>query len=152
MRRYETTFILSPDLEEADIEKNIARYANIITTGGGTIEKDDRWGTRRLAYQIRKKTQGYFVQLVHESGPNIPRELERQFLLNENCLRYLTVLAQKPAPEPAVVADTKAAVAEKPAADTEGDKPEEPEADQTPSAEDQPVPASEPDTTENPIT
>ena len=152
MRRYETTFILSPDLEEAEIEKNITRYTNIITTGGGTIEKDDRWGTRRLAYQIRKKTQGYFVQLVHESGPNIPRELERQFLLNENCLRYLTVLAQKPAPKPAVVADTKAAAAEKPAADTEGDKPEEPEADQTPSAENQPVPASEPDTTENPIT
>jgi small subunit ribosomal protein S6 len=99
MRRYETTFILSPELEETELEKNISRYSEIITSRGGTVEKEDRWGMRRLAYMIRKKTQGYYVQLVHESGPEVPRELERQFLLNENCLRYLTVLAQKPVPE-----------------------------------------------------
>ena len=99
MRRYETTFILSPELEETELEKNISRYSNIITAGGGTIEKEDRWGMRRLAYQIKKKSQGYYVQLVHESGPDIPRELERQFILNEDCLRYLTVLARKPIPE-----------------------------------------------------
>jgi len=101
MRRYETTFILSPDLEEAELEKNISRYSEIITSGGGTIEKEDRWGMRRLAYQIQKKSQGYYVQLVHQSGPEVPRELERQFLLNENCLRYLTVRAEKPVTVPA---------------------------------------------------
>lgn len=100
MRRYETTFILTPDLEETDLEKNIERYTNIITGRGGTIEKEDRWGLRRLAYEIKKRTQGYYVQLVHESGPDVPRELERQFILNENCLRYLTVLAAKPVEEP----------------------------------------------------
>lgn len=99
MRRYETTFILTPELEETELEKNISRYSEIITSRGGTIEKEDRWGMRRLAYMIKKKTQGYYVQLVHESGPEVPRELERQFLLNESCLRYLTVLAQKPVPE-----------------------------------------------------
>ena len=101
MRRYETTFILTPDLEEVELEKNIERYTNIITGRGGTLEKEGRWGLRRLAYSIKKKTQGYYVHLVHESGQDVPHELERQFLLNENCLRYLTVLAEKP------VADSK---------------------------------------------
>jgi len=95
MTRYETTFILSPDLEEAELEKNIERYAGIITGRGGTIVKHERWGMRRLAYQIKKKSTGYYTHLVHDSGPDVPRELERQFLLNENCLRYLTVRAEQ---------------------------------------------------------
>jgi len=100
MPLYETTFILSPDLEEADLEKNIERYTGIITGGGGKIEKEERWGMRRMAYEIKKKSQGYYVHVLHDSGPDIPRELERQFLLNEFCFRYLTVRAEKPAPEP----------------------------------------------------
>ncbi len=98
MRLYETTFILSPDLEEADLEKNIQRYTKIITEHGGKIEKEERWGMRRLAYEINRKTQGFYVHMVHNSAPPTPSELERQFLLNEHCLRYLTVVAPKPAP------------------------------------------------------
>ena len=99
MPRYETTFILSPDLEEAALEKNIERYTGIITGRSGTIVKQERWGIRRLAYHIKKKSTGFYMHLVHESGPDVPRELERQFLLNENCLRHLTVRAQAPEPE-----------------------------------------------------
>ncbi len=100
MRLYETTFILSPGLEEADLEKNIQRYTKIITHRGGTIEKEERWGTRRLAYEINRKSQGYYVHLIHNSNPETPSELERQFLLNEHCLRHLTVVAPRPVPEP----------------------------------------------------
>ena len=123
MRRYETTFILTPDLEETELEKNIERYKNIITTGSGTIEKEDRWGIRRLAYEIQKKTQGYYVHLVHNSEHTVPKELERQFLLNENCLRYLTVVAPPPPPEPeaevTAVAATTETDTETPSAPTE---------------------------------
>ncbi len=112
MRRYETTFILTPDLEETELEKNIERYKNIIATGSGIIEKEDRWGIRRLAYEIQKKTQGYYVHLVHNSEHTVPKELERQFLLNENCLRYLTIVAPPPPPEPEPEATAATATAE----------------------------------------
>lgn len=152
MRHYETTFILSPDLEETELEQNITRYSNIITAGGGTIEKEDRWGMRRLAYQIRKKTQGYYVQLVHESGPDVPRELERQFLLNENCLRYLTVRAQKPAPkvEAATATDAEAGDVEKPKIEAKEAELEEPKTDQPQTTEGSPTPDSEAGDTETP--
>jgi len=131
MPQYETTFILTPDLEEADLEKNIERYTGIITGGGGKIEKEERWGIRRMAYEIKKKTQGYYVHVLHDSGPNIPRELERQFLLNEFCLRYLTVRAEKPVPEPE---PKKPLVKEAPAeAEPSGDK--EPASAEAPTAE-----------------
>jgi len=50
---------------------------------------------RRMAYPIKKKSTGFYLHLVHESGTDVPRELERQFLLNEYCLRYLTVRAEQ---------------------------------------------------------
>jgi len=122
MRRYETTFILAPDLEETDLEKNIERYTKIITGRGGTIEKEDRWGLRRLAYEIKKRTQGHYIQIVHESGPDVPRELERQFTLNESCLRHLTVLAEKPVEEPKTGSEESGKEA---GAETKAEKPTE---------------------------
>lgn len=95
MTLYETTFIVDPQLQEEGWEKSITKYSEIITRNGA-IQRSERWGLRRLAYPIKKRAQGYYVHLVHESAPSVPRELERQFLLDENCLRYLTVLADNP--------------------------------------------------------
>lgn len=95
MKLYETTFIMDPQLLEEGWEKAIARYSEIITRNG-EIKRIERWGLRRMAYMINKRTQGYYVHVVHESAPTVPRELERQFLLDENCLRYLTVVADNP--------------------------------------------------------
>jgi small subunit ribosomal protein S6 len=95
VKLYETTFIMDPQLLEEGWEKAIARYSEIITRNG-EIKRTERWGLRRMAYMINKRTQGYYVHVVHESAPTVPRELERQFLLDENCLRYLTVVADNP--------------------------------------------------------
>lgn len=95
MKLYETTFIMDPQLLEDGWEKAVARYSDIITRNG-SIKRTERWGLRRMAYPIKKRTQGYYVHMVHESAPSVPRELERQFLLDENCLRYLTVVADNP--------------------------------------------------------
>ena len=95
MKLYETTFIMDPQLLEEGWEKAVARYSDIITRNG-QIKRTERWGLRRMAYPIKKRTQGYYVHLVHESAPSVPRDLERQFLLDETCLRYLTVVADNP--------------------------------------------------------
>ena len=95
MKLYETTFIMDPQLMDDGWEKAVARYSEIITRNG-QIKRTERWGLRRMAYLIKKRAQGYYVHLVHESAPSVPRDLERQFLLDETCLRYLTVVADNP--------------------------------------------------------
>lgn len=95
MKLYETTFILHPDLKEEGWEGAVSKYSGIITQNG-TIRNTYRWGLRRLSYEIGKQSHGYYVHIIHESAPSIPRDLERQFLLDETCLRYLTVVADNP--------------------------------------------------------
>jgi len=95
VKLYETTFIMDPQLMDDGWEKAVARYSEIITRNG-QIKRTERWGLRRMAYLIKKRAQGYYVHLVHESAPSVPRDLERQFLLDETCLRYLTVVADNP--------------------------------------------------------
>ncbi len=95
MTLYETTFIIDPQLQDEGWEKSIAKYSDIITQNG-SITRLERWGMRRMAYEIKKQTHGFYVHIVHDSAPSVPRELERQFRLDETCLRYLTVLADNP--------------------------------------------------------
>ena len=95
MKVYETTFIMDPQLQEEGWEKAISKYSDIIARDGA-IQRTERWGLRRMAYPIKKRVQGYYVHVVHESATSVPRELERQFLLDESCLRYLTVIADNP--------------------------------------------------------
>jgi small subunit ribosomal protein S6 len=92
---YETTFIVDPQLKEEGWESVIDKYSGIITQNG-SIKQVDRWGLRRLAYEINNETHGYYVHLIHESKASVPRELERQFQLDEQCLRHLTVIADNP--------------------------------------------------------
>ena len=95
MNPYETTLILDPQLQEEGWEKVIEKYSAIITAKG-TIKRTDRWGLRRLAYEIKKHTQGYYVQIIHESPSATPRAIERQCVLDEQCLRYMTVVGDNP--------------------------------------------------------
>ncbi|HEX9750262.1 MAG TPA: 30S ribosomal protein S6 [candidate division Zixibacteria bacterium] len=95
MRDYETTLILDPQLAEEGWEQAITKYSTIISAKG-TIKRTDRWGLRRLAYTIRKHGQGYYVHFIHYSSTDVPREIERQCELDEQCLRYLTVASDNP--------------------------------------------------------
>jgi len=95
MTLYETTYIMDPQLLDEGWEKSIAKYSDIINQNG-RIKRLEKWGLRRMAYMIKKQTHAFYVHIVHESAPSVPRELERQFRLDETCLRYLTVLADNP--------------------------------------------------------
>jgi small subunit ribosomal protein S6 len=95
MTIYETTYIIDPQLQDEGWEKSITKYSDIINANG-RIKRLERWGLRRMAYMIKKQTHGFYVHIVHESAPSVPRELERNFCLDETCMRYLTVVADNP--------------------------------------------------------
>jgi small subunit ribosomal protein S6 len=87
MRPYELMVIIDPDVEERTVEPSLQKFLNVITTDGGTIEKVDIWGRRRLAYDIKKKSEGIYAVVNFTAEPATTQELDRQLGLNETILR-----------------------------------------------------------------
>ena len=92
MRIYETTFIVNPQADDNTIESKVKAVTNLISNNGGKIIHENRIGTRRLAYAIKRLTQGYYTSLIFESDSPILPQLERHYKLDEAYIRYLTVL------------------------------------------------------------
>lgn len=91
MRHYETTYILRPNLGEEQFTEIINRTNAIITGDGGTVIHLDRWGIKRLAYEINKEIQGYYIYLNYAAPGKTVDEIERIFRIDDKVLRYLTV-------------------------------------------------------------
>jgi small subunit ribosomal protein S6 len=87
MRPYELMVIIDPDVDERTVEPSLQKFLNVITTDGGTIEKVDIWGRRRLAYDIQKKSEGIYAVVNFTATPATAQELDRQLGLNETILR-----------------------------------------------------------------
>jgi len=103
LKKYETTIIIDPTLDQAKTDMIIKKYEDIILSSGQIIETE-KWGKKRLAYPINKKPTGYYVHYRYEASPEIPHKLEKDFLLNANIMRFLTVVTHKNAgmaPRPA---------------------------------------------------
>jgi small subunit ribosomal protein S6 len=91
MRRYETIFIVRPNVAEDEIEAVINKTSSIIEGDGGTIIKIDKWGLKKLAYLIKKESQGIYVHIDYAAIPASVSELERIFRIDDKVLKYLTV-------------------------------------------------------------
>ena len=91
MRHYETTFILRPNLGEEQCTEIIDRTVGIITGDDGEMITIDRWGVKRLAYEINREAQGYYVYLNFAAPGKTVDEIERIFRIDDRVLRYLTV-------------------------------------------------------------
>jgi small subunit ribosomal protein S6 len=87
MRRYEMMIILDPGLEENTIQPSLEQFLTVIRDGGGSVDKVDIWGRRRLAYDIDKKSEGIYAVIDMLAEPDTVRELDRQLSLNEAVLR-----------------------------------------------------------------
>lgn len=92
MRVYETTFIVNPQTDDATIDQQVIAIADLIGRFGGKILREERMGTRRLAYTINKLTQGYYHSFIYEGPQELLPELDRFFRINEAYLRNLTVM------------------------------------------------------------
>lgn len=90
MQMYETIFILDSLLAPEEIDKLVNRVKEIVETNGGKILTVDKWGKRRLAYEIQKKQYGFYVAVEFEGEGPIPNLLEREYNFNDKILRYLT--------------------------------------------------------------
>ena len=87
MRRYEMMIILDPGLEENTIQPSLDQFLTVVRDGGGSVDKVDVWGRRRLAYEIDKKSEGIYAVIDMNAEPDTVRELDRQLSLNEAVLR-----------------------------------------------------------------
>ena len=87
MRHYELMVILDPELEERTVAPSLDQFLNVVRQGGGTVEKVDIWGRRRLAFEIAKKTEGIYAVVDLTAEPAVVKELDRQLNLNEAVLR-----------------------------------------------------------------
>jgi len=95
LRPYETTFVIDSLLRMDEIDETIRRYLRFISANGGQIRRLERWGKRRLAYEIRKRQYGYYVYVRYDAPPTIVAALEHEFRLDESILRYLTIQLTK---------------------------------------------------------
>jgi small subunit ribosomal protein S6 len=93
---YETTFILEPGFDDGRINEEVERVSQWIKDLGGEVLEVQRWGKKRLAYEIEKKRDGiYTLMLYQAAGPTV-KELERRLRLNEAVMRVLTVVHVPP--------------------------------------------------------
>jgi small subunit ribosomal protein S6 len=90
-RIYELMFIVRPDMTEEDLDKLIAMLQSIVPASGGSIQKVDKMGKRRLAYTVRRFHEGIYVLLVVEGGGEVIHELERRLRVTEQVIKFLTV-------------------------------------------------------------
>ncbi len=91
MRDYEAMFIVRPDLEEEAVEAVIAKFQGLVTGGGGTVTGIDRWGKRRLAYEIAGFMEGVYVVMAFSAEAAVARELERVFRITDEVIRHLVI-------------------------------------------------------------
>lgn len=92
MRPYELMLILDPSVEgDEAVDAQLSRFVNVIQTGGGELEKVDKWGKRRLAYEIDGNTEGYYTVVEFQSGSDAVSELDRVLKITDGVIRHLLV-------------------------------------------------------------
>lgn len=109
-RRYETVLIVDPQAGEVGTKDVVARLRRALEEQGATIEQVDEWGSRELAYRIRKQRRGYYVLFQFRSTPQALLEFERNLKLAPEVMRFISV--RQPEGAPRAAAEKKPAPAE----------------------------------------
>ncbi len=92
MRKYETVFISDPDLKDQARTELFDKVRNIIAKGKGVLSDFDEWGNKKLAYEIKKKLRGHYVCVTYGGTGELVKELERNFGLSDDVLKFMTIL------------------------------------------------------------
>ncbi|WP_027420193.1 30S ribosomal protein S6 [Crocinitomix catalasitica] len=95
MNRYETVFILTPVLSEEQAKEAVKVYEDFITDNGGVIKHNEFWGLKKMAYQIQKKSNGFYNLVEFESAGDLIQKLEVAFKRDERIMRFLTIKMEK---------------------------------------------------------
>ena len=102
MNKYETVFILTPVLSDDQMKETVEKFKSVLTDNGATIENEENWGLRKLAYPIENKNTGFYTLIEFEGEPTIVAKLETAYRRDEKVIRFLTFRLDKYAAEYAV--------------------------------------------------
>ena len=102
MNQYETVFILTPVLSDDQMKETVEKFKKVLTDEGCTIENEENWGLRKLAYPIENKNTGFYTLIEFEGEPTVVAKLETAFRRDEKVIRFLTFRLDKYAAEYAV--------------------------------------------------
>jgi small subunit ribosomal protein S6 len=91
MRVYEELFIVRPDATPEEVAPLVEQLKGIITADGGTLDKQENWGTRRLAYKLKKLSEGQYILLVFTAKASTVHEIERRLRVNDMVIKFITV-------------------------------------------------------------
>jgi small subunit ribosomal protein S6 len=91
MRIYEELFIVRPDATDEEVDPMIEQVRNVVTQAGGTLDKTEKWGVRRLAYRVAKHEEGQYILLQFTAGPETVKEIERRLRVADVVLKFITV-------------------------------------------------------------
>ena len=91
MNQYEVMYVIDAALEDSARIELIDRFSDLVKKNGGEIDRVDEWGKRRLAYAINYKTEGYYVLMYIKAPADLPKELERNFQINDKVLRSIVI-------------------------------------------------------------
>ena len=97
LKQYETVFIATPVLSDAQMKEAVAKYTDFIKSNGGEIVYEEDWGLKQLAYPIQHKTSGFYYLIEFKADPEFVANLEIQYKRDERILRFLTVALDKDA-------------------------------------------------------
>jgi small subunit ribosomal protein S6 len=95
MNNYETVFILTPVLSDAQMKEAVEKFKGVLTAEGAEIVNEENWGLRKLAYPIQKKSTGFYTLVEFKANPTTIATLETQFRRDERVLRFLTFRQDK---------------------------------------------------------
>jgi small subunit ribosomal protein S6 len=99
MNQYETVFILTPVLSEAQMKEAVEKFKGLLTAEGAEIVNEENWGMRKLAYPIQKKSTGFYVLIEFNSDPKVVDTLELNYRRDERVIRFLTLKKERYAAE-----------------------------------------------------
>ena len=91
MNKYELLYILDAKLSEEQTEAQVEKYKALVASSGGEVEKADKWGVKKFAYPIDKKTEGFYVLMNFTAPSSLPLEIERQMKISDEVIRFMTI-------------------------------------------------------------
>ncbi|HLH02483.1 MAG TPA: 30S ribosomal protein S6 [Bryobacteraceae bacterium] len=91
MRIYEELFIVRPDATDEEVDPLVEQLKGVITKSGGSLDKTEKWGVRKLAYRVAKNEEGQYILLEFKAGADVVKEIERRLRVSDLVLKFLTV-------------------------------------------------------------
>lgn len=91
MNKYEVLYILDAKIDDAAKDALVEKFKGVVESAGGSVESVDKWGVKKLAYEIDFKSEGYYVLMNFTANADLPQELERQMRITDEVMRFIVV-------------------------------------------------------------